>query len=69
MSRDRVKNELADSIRRSIEGLGNGLVYRLTDNNVADVEATKVSELETQVKVLFKNGPPRYFIVKVTEKF
>jgi hypothetical protein len=42
--------------------------YTLAEHNVQEVEATSVNELETQVRVKFKNGPPRYFLVKVSEK-
>jgi hypothetical protein len=68
MSRDRVKTELAGAVRQAIHSMGNGLRYRLANSNVADVESTMVTELETQVKVVFKGLPPRYFLVKVQEK-
>jgi len=68
MSRDRVKDGLADAVRQAVQGMGNGLVYRLNNTNVVEVETQMVSELETQVKVLFRGMPPRYFIVKVSEK-
>lgn len=68
MSRDRVKTELAKTIRESIKRVAQGMPYALQDHNVKDVEVIQVSELETQVKVIHGNGPPRYFLVKVSEK-
>lgn len=68
MSRDRVKTELAEAVRWGVKNMVNGLSHRLVNQQVADVESERVSELETQVKVIFKNGPPRYFLVKVSEK-
>lgn len=68
MSRDKVKTGLAATISNLLRGMGNGLVYRLSDTNVIDVEVQQVTELETQVKVIFQGLPPRYFIVKVSEK-
>lgn len=68
MSRDKVKTELANAVRWGVKNMVNGLSHRLVEQHVADVETQQVSELETQVKVIFKNGPPRYFMVKVSEK-
>lgn len=69
MSRDKVKDEVADAVRWGVKNMVNGLTHRLTQHSVADTETQRVSDLETQVKVIFKNGPPRYFLVKVSEKF
>lgn len=69
MSRDKVKDELANAVRWGVTNMGNGLSHRLREHRVADVETTKVTDLETQVKVLFEGMPPRYFLVKVSEKF
>lgn len=68
MARDKVKTELANTVRESIKRVAQGMPYALQDLNVKDVEVTQVTELETQVKVVYGNGQPRYFIVKVSEK-
>lgn len=67
--RDKVKAELAEATRSALRSTANGLRYRLANHNVQDVEVTQVTELETQMKVKFSGLPPRYFIVKVSEKF
>lgn len=68
MSRDKVKTQLAEATRQALKNASNGLRYRLAEHNVQDVEVEQVTELETQVKVIYKNIPPRYFLVKVSEK-
>jgi hypothetical protein len=68
MSRDRVKTELADATRSALRSMASGLRYRLANHGVQDVEVTQVSELESQVRLKFAGMPPRYFLVKVSEK-
>lgn len=68
MSRDRVKTQLAADLKRAIRQASNGIRYSLKDQQVQDVEVESISELETQVKLKFTNIPPRYFLVKVSEK-
>lgn len=68
MSRDKVKTELAAMVLNVVRGGANILRYRLAAHNVQDAEVTQVSDLEIQVKVIFRGMPPRYFIVKVQEK-
>lgn len=65
--RDKVKGEIAKAIRKAVESTGNSIAYNIGEAG-GDVEFTQVSELETQVKVIFRNSPPRYFLVKVSEK-
>jgi hypothetical protein len=69
MSRDKVKTELGHAVRQGVQGYANSLAHRLREHNVVDVETQMVSELETQVKVIFMGMPPRYFLVKLSEKF
>ena len=69
MSRDKVKDGLAEAVRVAVRNTGNGLAHRLREYRVADVQTDRVTDLETQVKVLFEGMPPRYFLVKVSEKF
>jgi hypothetical protein len=68
MARDRVKTEIATKVLSAIQYATGVVRYTLAEHNVQEVEATSVNELETQVRVKFKNGPPRYFLVKVSEK-
>lgn len=68
MSRDRVKDGVAEEIAKTMPVLARVLEHRLANYGVVDIEAQKVSDLETQLRVRLQNHV-RYFVVKVSEKF
>ncbi len=69
MSRDKVKDVVASEVAHSVTVLARVLDHRLArEHGVTDVEALRVTDYETHLRVKLPSGP-RYFVVKVSEKF